>query len=97
MEIILAIIVLSSPLLWIISLVVLSNWKHFWKFFFANLFILVGYVYILFFTKVVNQEHDEYGLKVLGTVLLTILTHILLGFLFAISYKYSKNYKFQFK
>ncbi|MEP1150933.1 MAG: hypothetical protein ABJH08_04305 [Balneola sp.] len=91
METVLAIFVLLSPLLWIISLVTLNGWKHFWKFFFANLFILVSYFYILLFTNLIEFGHDEYGLAALGTTLLTISTHILLGFLFAMTYKFRKT------
>ncbi len=81
---------LSSPVLGVISLVTLKDWKHFWKFFFANLFILACYYYILLFTRLIDLGHDEYGLGTLRAFLFTISIHVLLGFLFAMTYKFRK-------
>jgi|GEM_PF-661120 hypothetical protein len=90
METFLPLFFLSSPVLWVFSLIILKDWKHFWKFFFANLFILACYYYILLFTRLIDLGHDEYGLVAIGAFLFTISIHVLLGFLFAMTYKYRK-------
>ena len=70
-----------------ISLFILSSWKYFWKFFIGNALIVSIYLTLLTNTNLINFGHDEYGLKNLITIVGCILTHIVLGLIFAIGYK----------
>jgi len=84
--------VLSSPVIWIISITLLSRWKHFWTFFCVNAVILFFYLYILITPEFSNFGHDEYGLNRFVHILMAIVVHIVLGGIFAL-YKRGKMAK----
>lgn len=81
------------PAIWIISLFILSKWKHFYLFFGINLLIIGLYFYLITYTKIINSGHDEYGLGVIFYNLLFLMIHAFLGFIFALFYKskFSQN------
>ncbi|MEQ9309836.1 MAG: hypothetical protein RLN90_10305 [Balneolaceae bacterium] len=95
METALAYFILFSPILWLVSIYLLSDWEHVWKFAAINFSVIVLYTVILLFSNIIDLGHDEYGLKRLGTFALTVSTHILLGFLFAVGYKLNKKSKLE--
>lgn len=97
METALAYFILFSPILWLVSLYLLSDWEDVWKFAAINFSIIVLYTFLLLFTNIVELGHDEYGLKRIGTFALTVSTHILLGFLFSVGYKLNKKSKLNHK
>lgn len=76
--------ILVSPIIWIISLVLLSRWKHFWKFFAMSILIIAIYVTVLVNPELSNFAHDEYGLKRLLHIIVALFIHIILGGIFAI-------------
>ena len=80
-------LVLISPILWISSIIILKDWKHFWKFFIANTVIILIYLILIFVPDLIDLGHDEYGLKKLMMVITAIFTHIILGVTFAIGYR----------
>lgn len=81
------ILISVSPVLWMISLFILSSWKHFWKFFIANALVVLIYLTLIIDSNLLNFGHDEYGLKGLLTIVSCIVIHVVLGLLFAIGYK----------
>jgi hypothetical protein len=80
-------LVLVSPVLWLISVSMLTEWKHFWKFFIANSLILALYLTFIMDPVFVDFGHDEYGLKRLTTSIAAIVTHIVLGLVFAVGHR----------
>ena len=85
-------LVLISPILWISSIFLLKDWKHFWKFFIANTLILIIYLVLILAPDLINLGHDEYGLKRLGAIVAAVFTHVILGLFFALRFR-MKNYK----
>lgn len=70
-----------SPILWIISIKLTKNWKHFKKLALLNLLIFVCYFFILNFTKWIDLGDDAYGLGRLVTNVILIMIHVILGFI----------------
>jgi len=86
---ILIIAILCSPIIWTISLVILSKWKHFWKFFLLNALVIATYLTILVNPELSNFDHDEYRLNRFFHIIIAVFIHIILGGLFAL-YKRGK-------
>lgn len=80
-------------ILWAFTLVLLSNWKYFLKFLILNIFLVIVYFCIIIYKGNYIFGHDEYGLKVFISLFICIITHILIGFIFAVyqNYKLRKN------
>ncbi len=91
----LAYIILFSPILWLLSLFFLHNWKHFWKFAGINFLVITVYSFIILSTNLIDYGHDEYGLGPIVTFVLSIVGHIILGFIFSIGYKFREKSKLQ--
>ncbi|MEQ8240909.1 MAG: hypothetical protein RIA69_16960 [Cyclobacteriaceae bacterium] len=75
---------LASPIVWIISLISLSRWKHFWKFFGLNILLIAIYITILVNPELSKFGHDEYGLNRFFHIILALFIHIILGGIFAV-------------
>ena len=76
------------PVLWIISIVLLKKWKHIIRYFICNTILVLIYFFGLFFSRLTFFDHDEYGLKKVFLFLFIIGFHTILGFIFALYYKY---------
>lgn len=93
MERFLILLVLVSPIFWILSIFMLSDWKHFWKFFIANTLLFIAYLALTSNPELIDFEQDEYGLKRFSTLVLATFTHIILGLIFAIGYRWKRRTK----
>ncbi len=76
------------PVLWIISIVLLRKWKHIIRYFIGNTILVLVYFFGLFYSKISFFEHDEYGLNIVFLFLMIIGAHTIIGFIFALYYKY---------
>jgi hypothetical protein len=70
----------------------LREWKWIWEYSFLNFLILFSYGVVILLTNTFDLGHDEYGLAKLSAFIFTVVSHIALGFLFAIGYR-MKNKK----
>ncbi|RAK65859.1 hypothetical protein [Hymenobacter edaphi] len=77
---------LLLPLLWILTLYLLSDWPHFRRFLWFNRLLLLGYVVVLLGTEWQSFGHDEYGLGKLLLALLVLIAHVVSGVVFAFGY-----------
>ncbi|WP_460620703.1 hypothetical protein [Hymenobacter tenuis] len=78
--------IMTSPLLWLVSVHLLRNWQYFWRYFLCNLLLLIGYAYIVL--AVLPFANDAYGLGRLFAVLGAIVVHTFLGFGLALAIRY---------
>jgi len=84
------IFIITIPLfLWLFSLVLLSTWKHFFKFLLWNFLFTIAYFSIINFGGKYIFGHDEYGLKVFFSLIICVIIHVVIGFIFALY----KNYQ----
>ncbi|RTQ45330.1 hypothetical protein EJV47_26020 [Hymenobacter gummosus] len=83
-------LLLASPVLWLVSLLLLMHWRRFWQFFLLNLALLAGYLWVLS-SDLISFGHDEYGLKWLFAVLAAMTTHVVLGFGFAVGFRMRRS------
>ena len=81
------------PVMWITSIVWLKKWKHFLPYIFINSLLVFIYHFVIFYSSIKLFEHDEYGLKKIFLFIFTIGFHTLIGFVFALYFKFklSKN------
>lgn len=93
MERFLILLVLVSPIFWILSIFMLSDWKHFWKFFLANTLLFIAYLALTSYPEFMVFGHDKYGIKRFSTLVLATFTHIILGLIFAIGYRWKRRAK----
>ncbi len=68
-------------ILWIFSIHLISEWKHFNKFFIANTILTITYLGLIIFTDLIVDYHDEYGLGRIITSLGALTVHIFCGFI----------------
>ncbi|MCC3158725.1 hypothetical protein LJ737_15885 [Hymenobacter sp. 15J16-1T3B] len=80
-------LLLASPVLWMVSVVLLLDWRRFWQFFLLNLALLAGYLMLFFGTELLRFGHDEYGLRQAFGALLAVTLHVVLGFGFAVGFR----------
>ncbi len=64
------------PILWVFSLVMIRDWKHFWVCFLAHCVLLIGYSTIILNSKTTGG----YGLNVFFNETMAVLIHLLVGF-----------------
>ena len=77
-------VALLVPILWIWTVLILLNWRYFNPFFLLNAVLIVGYLYA-FLTGIVGFfGHNEYGLGRIMAVIILLVSHVVLAFLFAI-------------
>lgn len=76
-------LILVPLILWVSSMYMLSDWNKFIPFFIANGILIVGYVLFLIYGKSIGG-HDEYGLGFFFRLVVCLLTHVLVVFIFAI-------------
>lgn len=79
------------PILWIISIVILRKWKHIIWYTISNTISVLVYFFVLFYSKISFFEHDEYGLNIVFLFLMIIGAHTIIGFIFALYYKYKMS------
>lgn len=79
-------LLIASPLLWLLSLLWLSSWQHIRPFFALNLVVLVAYLLVLTSPGGSAFEADPYGLGRIFLIVAAVLSHVLLGFIFALGY-----------
>ena len=72
---------LISPILWIVSVVLTLNWKHFKKLVVVNILLFITYISIIDFTNWVDLGHDEYGLGIIFLNIVLIVGHVILRFI----------------
>jgi carbon starvation protein CstA len=80
-------LLLAAPVLWLGSLLLLKSWRRFWPFFGLNAGLLAAYLYVLGSTNLIDYGHDEYGLGRLFAMLMAVVLHVLLGFVFAVGFR----------
>lgn len=90
-EKILLYIILGSPLIWLVSILMLKDWRHIWKYALINFVVLIAYGITILMTDLIDFGHVEYGLKKLFAFIASVVIHILLGFIFAVGYKLRKR------
>lgn len=90
-EKILLYIILGSPIIWLVSILMLKDWKHIWKYTLINFIIITAYGIAILTTDLIDFGHDEYGLKKLFGFIAAIVIHIFLGFIFGVGYKLRKR------
>lgn len=81
------------PIMWIISFIWLRKWKHILTYSLLNTLVVLIYTFVLFFSSLKLFEHDEYRLKKVFSFLFIIGFQTLIGFIFALYFKFklSKN------
>ena len=86
---------LISPFLWIASIMLTKDWRHFKKLIVINCAIIVCYLIVLNLTGRINIGHDEYGLRKLALNISCFVLHIILGFIASIiiNGKMKKDYR----
>ena len=83
MDFFLLLIVAIPPILWFVSIKVLSKWSYFKLFFAANTLLVLGYTLYLIYGDVFFIGIDPYGLQRLFYLFLVPTIHIVLNFLFS--------------
>ncbi|UOQ55244.1 hypothetical protein [Hymenobacter cellulosivorans] len=91
MTTILLALLIASPLLWLLSLLWLSSWQHIRPFFALNLVVLLAYLLVLTSPGVSPFEVDPYGLGRTFLIIAAVLSHVLLGFIFALGYYFKSR------
>lgn len=88
-------LLLLIPILWIVSIFMLRKWKHILIYSILNAFLIAVYFYLIFYSNYKIFLYDEYRLKKIFLFLYIIMSHTIVGFIFALVYKYklAKNQK----
>lgn len=73
--------ILISPVLWIASILLTKEWKHFKKLVLINSALIICYLIVINFINWIHLGNDEYGLKIMTLNISLIVFHILLGFI----------------
>ena len=81
-------VLISTPILWIISIFIFKEWKYFGKLFLINTIILICYGYLILYTNLNFVGHDEYGLGKILLLVSSLIIHTILNFGLALFYKY---------
>lgn len=84
MDYLFLILLLLSPLLLLITYLILGSRKDFWKIFIIHSCVLISYLSITVFFSKLLIGHDEYGLKQLGLIIILVVFHIIIGFIHSI-------------
>ena len=79
------------PVLWIVSVIFLRKWKHIIRYFWITTLAVLSYFSIIFFSGLSFFGHDEYGLKKVFLFIMIIGAHTIIGFIFALYYKYKMS------
>lgn len=79
---------ISTPILWMISIFIFKEWKYFGKLFLLNSIILLSYGYLILYSNLNLVGHDEYGLSKIFLFINFLIFHTILNFGFAMFYKY---------
>lgn len=74
--------------LWIWSIYLLRNWKHFWTYFTINFLIVIGYIIYILYGELQFLGHDEYGLGRLSMFFVFPIGHAVLGSIIALIIKW---------
>ena len=74
--------------LWILSIYLVREWKHFWVFFAINLLILAIYSTYTIYGNLNFLGHDEYGLGRLMMLFAIPIIHVLIAFILAMVINY---------
>tara|TARA_R110002126_G_scaffold39767_2_gene117592 strand:- start:4178 stop:4471 length:294 start_codon:yes stop_codon:yes gene_type:complete len=82
-------------ILWIFSVYLLSYWKYVYWYAFFNIILIVIYFSVNILGKDYFWGHDEYGLGVFFRLMISVVFHTILGFIFSIykSYTLRENEK----
>ena len=70
--------------LWLFSIYLLSYWKYVYWYAFFNLLLIVVYYSIIVYGGKYIWGHDEYGLGTFFKLILGLIIHVLIGFIFAL-------------
>jgi hypothetical protein len=76
-------------ILWIASILLLSAWKHFYKFILLNSGIIITYLCIIKFGGDYIWGHDEYGLGKILMLIFSLFLHTIISFIFALYINYT--------
>ncbi|CAI8281831.1 MAG: Uncharacterised protein [Polaribacter sp. SA4-10] len=87
MELILLLII--PVFLWVFSLVLLSIWTHFLRFIIWNIILILFYFCTEIYLGNYIWGHDPYGIGTFFRLAFCLITHTVIGFLFALY----RNYK----
>ena len=71
----------------------LKKWKHFKPYALLNSLAVFIYLFVFFFTSMKLFFNDEYGLKKIFLFLFIITFHTIIGFIFALYYKFTLSEK----
>lgn len=77
----LVILFFISPFLWAVTVIMTSKSKSFKRITWIHSIILCVYLIFLFNYSYLFTGHDEYGIQQVGLIILTIMIHIIAGFL----------------
>lgn len=86
-------IVALLPIMWIISIMWLRKWKHVLPYVLLNALAVFIYLFVIFFAHLKLFDHDEYGLKKVFLFLFIIAFHTIIGFIFALYFKFRLSKK----
>lgn len=81
------------PVLWIVSIKMLRNWKHIIRYYLMNITVIGLYCLVIFYSNIDYFTHDPYGLRKIFSLLFCLGIHTFIGFLFALYYKYKMEKK----
>lgn len=77
-------IIILFMFIWFISLFLLSYWKYFYKFLLINAIIVILYYVIIVYGKNYFWGSDPYGLGMFLRLVLTVICHTIIIFIFSI-------------
>lgn len=69
------------------SIFILRKWKYFYLFFGLNLVVVVIFYYLVTKTKIFSSGQNEYGLETLYNIVIYVVIHTIVVFIFSIFYK----------
>lgn len=81
------------PIMWITSIVWLKKWKYFLPYILINNLLILIYVFVIFYSSITLYVHDEYGLKKIFLFLFIIGFQTIIGFIFALYFKFKLSKK----
>jgi hypothetical protein len=76
------------PILWIINIFILKNWKHVIKYTVINIVFILTYFTNIFYCLSDHFINDQYGIEKVFYFILLLITHTLIAFIFALYFKF---------
>jgi hypothetical protein len=82
----------AVPLLLQSSFFLLLEWHYFWRFVTINILLFTVYILIIYCWPFAAGERDDYDLAPLFVAAAAVMTHVMLGFLFAVAFRLRRRF-----